>query len=625
MRIHAHKSNFVDDLSRRVMLRGVNLSGSSKVPFTPNGASHIREGFFDHRNVSFVGRPFTLDQADEHLGRLREWGFNFLRLLVTWEAIEHAGPGIYDEAYLDYIVWVVEKAAQYDFNLLIDPHQDVWSRFSGGDGAPGWTLEAVGFDITHFAETGAAIVHATHGDLYPRMIWSSNESKLACATMFTLFFAGNDFAPLLSVDGEPIQEYLQRHYIEAIRQVARRLKDQPNVLGYDTLNEPSAGYIGWKDLNAMGGAMITGDVPTPFQSMLLGEGFRQDIAVWRLGDLGFKRTGFHTLNGSHQRAWKDGSECIWKRHGVWEVNSSHKPILLRPDYFASRDGKPVNFAQDYYRPFANRYATAIQAAHPGALIFIETGVDLEISEWGEGDTKEIVYAPHWYDWYLTGTKKFSNWIGVDAQKRKIVFGAPFIRRNFRQQLARQKQIAERVLGDVPVVLGELGIPFDLDEKRAYRTGNFHTQVNALQRCMEAIEGNLLDYALWVYTPDNSNLHGDLWNDEDFSIYSIDQRAEPSDINSGGRALQAVLRPYPMATAGELLRSGFNAYTRIFRMVFRQDPAISAPTEIYVPKAQYPQGYQVQVSDGRYEKQYAKQKLLYWPDKLRRIHKITVKP
>ena len=206
MNIHANGTVFVDDFGRRVLLRGVNLAGSSKVPFSPPGATYIREGFFNHREVSFVGRPFPLDQADEHLERLREWGFNFLRLLVTWEAIEHAGPGVYDLEYLDYLVEVVKKASQYGFNLFIDPHQDVWSRFSGGDGAPGWTFEAAGFDITHFAETGAALVHATHSGPYPRMVWHTNAAKLACATMFTLFFAGNDFAPKLKIDGVLVRD-----------------------------------------------------------------------------------------------------------------------------------------------------------------------------------------------------------------------------------------------------------------------------------------------------------------------------------------------------------------------------------------------------------------------------------
>ena len=624
-KIHVHGSQFKDEFGRQVKLRGVNLGGSSKVPYAPDGATYIRDGFFDHRNVSFVGRPFPIDQADEHLERLAEWGFNFLRLLVTWEAIEHAGPGIYDEEYLDYILQVVKKAGEHGIHLFIDPHQDVWSRFSGGDGAPGWTLEAIGFDITHFVETGAALVHATHGDPYPKMIWSSNASKLACATMFTLFFGGNDFAPVTLVEGQPVQEYLQGHYIAAIRQLAMRLKDQPHVLGYDTLNEPSAGYIGWKDLNAPGGLLTIGDVPTPFQSMLLGAGFSQDVPEWGLGTASFKRLGTHQLNQAHQRAWKDNCDCVWRQNGVWDTQADQAPVLLHPDYFSVHDGKSVDFTNHYYRPFANRFAANIRQVHPGALIFLETDFDRQITAWGNDDAQSIVYAPHWYDGYLVAKKEYNPWIGVDSQLRKVVFTPPLIRRSFHQQLARLKSPAEQALGGVPVIVGEFGIPFDLDDKRAYQTGDFSTQAKALQRSLHAIEDNLLDYTLWNYTPDNTNLHGDLWNDEDFSIYSPDQRRDPGDIHSGGRALQAVIRPFPIATAGELLAASFEPHRRKFCMEFRHDPAISAPTVIFVPTYHYPHGYSVGVSDGRYEIQYSAQTLLYWPNLDRKIHRIKIQP
>ncbi len=624
MNIHASDSHFLEDLGRRVMLRGVNLSGSSKIPSKPDGATYIRDGFFNHRDVSFVGRPFPLDQADEHLGRLREWGFNFLRLLVTWEAIEHAGPGIYDEQYLDYIVKVVMKAGEYGFNLFIDPHQDVWSRFSGGDGAPGWTFETVGFDISRFAETGAAIVHATHPGPYPRMIWASNANKLASATMFTLFFAGNDFAPNTMIEGEPAQEYLLRHYLDAIKQVAMRLKDQPNVVGYDTLNEPSSGYIGWKCLDSTADHVNLDMSPTPYQSMLLGAGFPQDVDFYSLGLTRIKVSGKRRLNEARQRVWLPGFDCIWRQHGVWDLDASDTPQLLKPDYFTQVNGRPIDFTRDYYRAFNNRFGVTINSVHPEALIFIEAEQDVPPYDLGKSDINNIVYSAHWYDAFVLVKKEYIPFIGVNSQTRKVVF-SPGIRHSYYKQLATLKGHADHQLGGVPFVLGEFGIPFDMHEKKAYQTGDFRIQVKALQRSLRAVEDNLLNYTLWNYTTDNTNLHGDLWNDEDLSIYSADQRSNPRDINSGGRALQAVIRPYPMLTSGELFQANFNPFRRIFKMKFRSDPAISAPTEIFVPNFQYPHGYTIRVSDGRYEIKRSQQLLLYWPGAGRNIHTITLKP
>jgi hypothetical protein len=126
-------------------LRGINLSGSSKIPWPGNRTTPA--DFYNHHQVSFVNRPFPLEEAGEHFARLRHWGLTFLRLVVPWEAIEHAGPGQYDETYLDYLYQLAVKACRYGIQFFVDPHQDAWSRFSGGDGAPGWTLEAVGFDL----------------------------------------------------------------------------------------------------------------------------------------------------------------------------------------------------------------------------------------------------------------------------------------------------------------------------------------------------------------------------------------------------------------------------------------------------------------------------------------------
>lgn len=73
----------------------------------------------EHAVVTFVGRPFPLEEAPEHFSRLRRWGLTFsksshylapfrldnlllVRFLVTWEAVEHAG--LYAmKSSLDYI------------------------------------------------------------------------------------------------------------------------------------------------------------------------------------------------------------------------------------------------------------------------------------------------------------------------------------------------------------------------------------------------------------------------------------------------------------------------------------------------------------------------------------------
>lgn len=606
-------SHFKDEHGRTLMLRGANLGGGSKVPSRPNGATHRREGFFDHRAVSFVGRPFPLAEADEHFGRLAAWRLTTVRFLVTWEAIEHAGPGIYDEAYLDYVAAVVQRAEAHGINFLIDPHQDVWSRFSGGDGAPGWTLEAAGLDMTRFAETGAAVVPAIHDGPLPRMIWPTNGSKLAAATMFTLFFGGNDFAPRTRVDDEPVQEYLQRHYLAAIQQVVLRLRDRPNVIGYDTLNEPLPGYIGWRDLNAAGGTLLLGACPSPFQAMLLGAGVLQKVGVWELGLIGIHRAGTRRMNETGHRAWREGGDCVWRQNGVWDFDAAGRPRLLRPDHFSRVDGRPVNFGEDYYRPFANRFAAAIRAVDPRALIFLETEAGGSLPPWRAEDAANVAYAPHWYDGLVLMTGRFSPFVAGDAHTHRPVFLPGPIRRSFAAQIARLKRSGEDA--GMPVLLGEFGIPFDLRGNR----------VKAMDRSFRAVEDNLLSCTLWNYTPDNTHAHGDGWNGEDLSIFGRDEQEDLGDIHSGGRALPAIVRPYPRATAGEPLRMAFDIKRRIFQFRFRHDPQVTAATEISVPALQYPRGYRVEMSDGTIEKEPARQMLVYRHSSERREHWVRISP
>ncbi len=619
-------SRLIDEEGRTLLLRGVNLGGSSKAPMVPDGATWRREGFFDHRSVSFVGRPFPLEEAERHLERLRRWGFNCLRFLATWEAIEHAGPGQYDQAYLDYLQAVLEVAGRFGFLLFVDPHQDVWSRFSGGDGAPGWTLEAVGFDLSRLDQTGAAVTHQALQDRYPWLVWPTNAEKLAASTMFTLFFAGNDFAPRTRIEGEPAQEYLQRHYIQSVCQVAARCRGMAHVLGYDTMNEPGQGWIGAEDLRQVSGVLRKGASPSPWQSILLGAGFPQEVEEWAEGRSLPRRKGARRVNAEGVRVWREGFDCPWKANGVWDLDAVGRPRLLAPGYFARIGDRPVHFTEDYYKPFANRFAQAIRQVHPQALIFLETFTEgRDELEWGPEDAPEVVFAPHWYDIAILVTQHFTPWAAIDIFKKRVVLGPWAVRRSIAGQLARYQETTRRQMGGIPVLFGEIGIPLSLDNGRAYASGCFRQQEQAADRSLRAVEDTLAHCTVWNYTADNRNQHGDQWNEEDFSLFSLDQQKDPADLDSGGRALDAFIRPYPKAVAGEAISLRFDYRRHRLLFTFRHDPAVTSPTEIFLPRRHFPSGALIQVSDGRWEEDQEGQLLRYWPGREQMIHTLRVAP
>ncbi|MBL8634149.1 MAG: cellulase family glycosylhydrolase [Myxococcales bacterium] len=585
-----------DHLGRTLILRGVNVSGSAKHPVTSlDDDAQQRASWLHPESVSFVGKPIPLESADEHFARLRAFGHRLLRLVVTWEAIEHAGPGQYDEAYLAYLRALIEQAARYDIQIFMDPHQDVWSRFTGGDGAPAWTLDCVGIRRDMLVPCGAAIVSAFHDGPLPTMIWPTNYTKLGAATMFTLLFAGNDFAPSLNIDGEPVSAFLQRHYVSALVRLVRALRGLPNVIGYGSMNEPSAGLIGLRDLHqSIPGMVAKGPSPTPFQSMLAAAGFPQEVEVWEFSPSLMGPIGKTILNPSGACLWQSSDADIWRREGVWDVVHG-KPQLLKPDYFASVRGRPVHFAQDYLKPFALRVLEAIRKEDSGALLFVE-GPPSPVGEpppWTAQDPSGVVHAGHFYDGMALLGKHYDPEFTIDTVRMMPVFGRDQVVQAYTDQV---RALADHV-PSVPFLLGEFGIPFDLDGGASFPQGDYAAQEAALDGFFAALDRNLVSGTLWNYTPDNSHACGDHWNGEDLSIYSVDDKKGQGDVYAGGRALSAVVRPYAMATAGTPLQMSYDRHAREF--VFRQQrsPDVQAATEIVVPRYCYPAGFSVEISAG----------------------------
>ncbi|CAG8474479.1 3440_t:CDS:2 [Acaulospora colombiana] len=615
--------NWIKDSSDRTLLfRGINLSGASKNPASPPIPSHQPEGFFDHRNVNFVGRPFHLDEADQHFVRLRQWGFNFLRFIVTWEALEHSGPGIYDHEFIDFTIKVLIKARDYGFRCFIDPHQDVWSRFSGGSGAPGWTLDLVGFNMRNFTATDAAIVHNTY----------ENPEKF------------------------PKMEYLQSHFCNAYKLLAEKICEaqlhDSTVIGFDTMNEPSWGFVGAKDLNKIPEFQEyrRGRIPTPFQAMLLGEGIPCTLEVWDIVWYGFGVVGKERIDPNGKTAWlKDDPEgypwekgpefpkgCIWAGHGIWDKKTKE---LLRPDYFAINPdtGREPDWNEDCLKPFVQRYARTIRSVYSNAIIFVQPPVLEQPPRFDKSDelNERLVYSPHWYDGVTLVQKRYNWWtidyLGIKRGKYRgflpaIKVGDRAIKRNFADQLELIKNERE-FLGDVPCIIGEIGIPYDMQDKKAYKDGDYSQQIKAMEASIQALEANLLSFTLWNYCPDNNHEWGDQWNGEDLSIYSLSIHGEKihsmmssgSDQGSdvGGRALESLLRPFPIKTNGQPLSLKFNPYKKHFEYVFKNpvNPSADSPTEIYLPRHHFSESedFSIYHSSGKWKWDKASQLLLYWHD------------
>lgn len=110
------------------------------------------------------------------LFRLFRLGFIYLLL----------ARGIYDTEYLAYIRDLLSLFPQYGMSAFVALHQDVWSRYSGGSGAPAWTLEAVGFDLFGLEESCAAWLLGVKGGGHveeERGLWPCGYQKLAATTM----------------------------------------------------------------------------------------------------------------------------------------------------------------------------------------------------------------------------------------------------------------------------------------------------------------------------------------------------------------------------------------------------------------------------------------------------------
>jgi endoglycosylceramidase len=186
--------HFRDDRGRTVILRGVN----ARV-----------QGVFD---VSFSDGRLPLEPIPEltpaDCARMAELGFNALRLPINWSGLEPVKDQI-SESYLLAIDAALECAENAGLVVVVDFHQDAYSKEIGEDGAPYWAIP------TPYTPLGGPLE-----DLGAR------RDSQQVADAFDAFFA----------EGDP--HGVQAEYIAAVGAVAARFADHDAVLGFEVMNEP---------------------------------------------------------------------------------------------------------------------------------------------------------------------------------------------------------------------------------------------------------------------------------------------------------------------------------------------------------------------------------------------------
>ncbi|KPM34806.1 hypothetical protein AK830_g11778, partial [Neonectria ditissima] len=703
LRIQAGR--FVDAHGRVVALRGLNVSGASKLPTSPNGLSHLTDGFYEqHRTVTFAGRPFPLAEAPLHFARLRAWGLPVVRLLVTWESLGHSGPDPavdLDTEYIEYLRALVELMPAYGIKCFVCAHQDVWSRFSGGSGAPGWTFEAAGLDIEAFTQTGAAYVHGQ--DEQRRLaglvderepsgpfLWPSGYQKLAAATMATLFWAGDALAPQLTCRraplGDPgaaetvsIQTYLQDAFIEAFGRLADAVGDLEACLGFEPLNEPHRGLVNLHDFHGWNydTDLHIGHYPSFTQSLALGSGYAQEVDFYvkswpfptrvshrSVVDPEGRSAWLPRDEGASEQQQRGMGQCVWRAHGVWEWDEQRKaPVVLDKDYFDTdhrkgREGKRIEWYRDCYGPFLRKFSDRVSRSSSRCMSFVEPIPNEFMPPWPTQDKTpppqeyavktlidtprpaNFVYAPHFYDLNVLFSKHHA-FMSVNVQGlsrgmfvlKALYFGAEALRRNYRTQIANIVKHGVASLGNVPMLIGEVGIPFDVNGGAAFATGWYDKQRELMHALIGAMEDNGVAFTLWNYNPHNRFEYGDGWNKEDFSVVNgddVDEHGptrcdyrnaahESDELYRGGRVLDVIIRPYAAKIAGTPTRSAWDHRTLRFEFAWSSEGGgektvaeddKSRLTEVFLPNYHYANHEVcVKVSDGDWSYDAEQQTLL----------------
>ncbi|MEA2368196.1 MAG: hypothetical protein QOH38_914 [Thermoleophilaceae bacterium] len=227
----------LDSHGREVLLKGVNVDGlvdywdaDEKNPPPPE---KLRPPYSSDRRLYAHGRCPADNPRVEGVvtcrfdfRQMRPLGYNVVRLNLSWSLLEPQ-PGRISRQYVDRIAQVVHWAKRRGIYIVLDMHQDAWSKFvyTRDEPCAGEFKPIRGYD-------GAPL-------------WASKYSSPACAL--------NGVRELDPAVAETFQKFwlnsagpdgagLQDHFTSVLLALARRFHGNRAVAGYELMNEPQPGF-----------------------------------------------------------------------------------------------------------------------------------------------------------------------------------------------------------------------------------------------------------------------------------------------------------------------------------------------------------------------------------------------
>lgn len=140
--------------------------------------------------------------------------------------------------------------------------------------------------------------------------------------------------------------------------------------------------------------------------------------------------------------------------------------VLKPLYFKSQ----VNFFRDFLAPFSSLLLGELKKHIPSCMMFLNGDAfghkDFYLKD-EHYDKTAYVNATHWYDGATLFTRQFNEHMSINTDKKLPVFGRSRIYRMHRDKLKEiielpRKDLDSLELRELPTLIGEFGIPYDMN-------------------------------------------------------------------------------------------------------------------------------------------------------------------